>query len=474
MGFSQFLWILRARWRVVAAVLAIAVGTTLLISLLLPKQYTAVASVVVDVKPDPIAGQIYPGLLIPSYLATQVDVLQSDRVARRVVQNLKLLDNPQLRQQWMDATGGTGSEEAWLSDSLQTSLEVKPSKESNVINVSYKSPDPRFAAALANAFVQAYLDTTVDLRVDPAKQYSTFFEQRAKELRANLEKAQQRLSDFEREKGLIASDERFDLENNHLNELTSQLVMAQAQQADSGSREAQAGSGDEMREVIENPLIAGVKADLSREEAKLQELNSRLGDRNPQVIEQRATVEALRNRLATETHRIAQSVGQGNRIAQQRVAQIKAQLDAQRQSVLKMQSLRDESALLRRDVDNAQHAYDAVQQRLNQSSLESQTTQSGVSVLTQATPPDTPSSPKIVLNTLLSFIVGLVLACGAAFGLELLDRRVRGVDDVATAVGLPVLGIMPTPQAKKTLGRPRVPMMQHRLLTSLPGPTRGE
>ena len=111
MNLTQFLSILKARWWVALLLLVLTVGTTLGVSLMLPKQYTATATVVIDVKPDPIAGQ-FAGMLAPSYMATQVDVIQSDRVARRVVRNLRLADNPQVRADWLESTGGQGDIEA--------------------------------------------------------------------------------------------------------------------------------------------------------------------------------------------------------------------------------------------------------------------------------------------------------------------------------------------------------------------------
>ena len=136
-------------------VLAITVVMTVVVSLLLPKQYTAMASVVVDFKPDPVTAVMFGGMASPAFMATQVDVIQSDRIAQRVVRNLKLADNPQIRQQWQADTDGQGSIESWLADAFKKRMDVLPSRESSVITITYKAPDPRFAAALANAFVQA-------------------------------------------------------------------------------------------------------------------------------------------------------------------------------------------------------------------------------------------------------------------------------------------------------------------------------
>lgn len=474
MNVTQFLAILRARWWVALVVFLLTVGTTLSVSLLLPKQYSASSTVVIDVKPDPIAGQ-FAGMLAPSYMATQVDVIQSDRVAQRVVRNLKLAENPQVRADWLEATGGQGSIEDWLSGRFRAGMDVKPSRESNVISVSYRAPDPRFAAALANAFVQAYIDTSLELKVDPAKQYSNFFDLRAKEARDALEKAQARVSAFQKEKNIIATDERFDVENSRLSELSSQLVMIQALSSESGSRQVQAqgASADRMQEVLNNGLVLSLKADLSRNEARLQELSSRLGDSHPQVVEAKANINSLRSRLDAETKRVTGGVGVTATINRQREAELRASLEAQRTKVLRMKAVRDEGAVLSREMESAQRSYETVLARLNQSSLESQSTQGNIFVLGQASPPNDASSPKVFLNTALSAVIGALLAIGAVLALEMLDRRVRAFDDLTSALGLPVLGIMPKPTARPKTGNKRLSLMQQRLVTSLPAPQKG-
>lgn len=471
MTISQFLSILRARWLVALSVLLLVVGGTAVGSYYWPKKYTATASVVIDAKPDPVTAMMYPGMMSPGFLATQVDVIQSERVALRVVRNLKLAENPQVVAQWREEAEGQGTVEGWLAGSFSQNMDVKPSRESNVISISYKAADPRFAAGLANAFVQAYIDTTLDMRVDPAKQYTAFFDGRAKEAREALEKAQSRMSAFQREKGIIASDERLDVENARLNELSSQLVALQAISAESGSRQVQAAtSADRMQEVLSNSLVSGLKADLSRQDARLQEMNARLGEAHPQVIELKANIAELRTRLNEETKRVTGSVTVTNTINRSRESQVKASLDAQRGKVLQLKAVRDEGSVLIRDIESAQRAYDTVVARLNQASLESQANQSNVNFLTQATPPLMPSSPKILLNILLAVGVGTFLALLAALVRELLDRRVRSLEDAASAVGLPVIGIMPRPSARRIMGGKRVPLMQQRVLGQLPGP----
>ncbi|MCW5612221.1 MAG: chain length determinant protein EpsF [Rubrivivax sp.] len=475
MTFGQFLSILRARWWVVLLVLGLTVGTTVVVSLLLPKQYSATASVVVDFKPDPISAIAFGGAASPTFLATQVDIIRSERVAQRVVRNLRLNENPQVRQQWLDATNGEGSIETWLGTVFQQQMDVQPSRESSVIAISYKAPDPRFAAGLANAFAQAYIDTALELRTNPARQFNEFFDARAKEARDALEKAQARLSSFQKTNGIIASDERLDIENSRLNELSSQLTALQAVAAESAFRQAQAqgAQADRLQDVLNNPVVAGLRSEINRNEALLQQLTTRLGDNHPQVREAKANLAELRRRLDAETTKVAGSVGVTSNINQRREAEVRRQLEAQRAKVMQMKSVRDQGMVIMQDVTNAQRAYDAVLQRFTQTNLESQATQSNVNLLTQAQPPIEHSSPNLMLNTALAVFLGGLLALGTALLLELMDRRVRNPEDAVAALGLPVIGVMPKPGSRLSLRGRQASLMQQRLLAPLPAPPQG-
>ncbi len=472
---GQFLSILRARWWLVLLVLATAVLVTVVANLLMPRQYTATATVVVDFKPDPLTAMIYGGMASPGFMATQVDIIRSERVAQQVVRNLKLAENPQVRAQWQDETGGQGSIESWLGGVFQKQMDVVPSRESSVIAISYKAPDARFAAGLANAFMQAYIDTALALRVDPARQYSSFFETRSREAREALQAAQSALSSFQKDNGIIATEERLDVETARLNELSSQLTVLQAVSAESTRRQAQAqgAQGDRLAEVLNNSNVSQLKADIHRTETRLQELSTRLGDQHPAVLETRASLGEQRKRLDLETQKVAGGVTVNNTINRQREADVRAALEAQRAKVLKMKSVRDRGLVLLQDVGNAQRAYDALQQRHTQTSLEGQTTQSNLNVLSQATPPLEASSPRMLINTIYAAFGGMLGGLLLALLWELLDRRLRNLDDVAATLGLPVLGVLPAPHGARWRGRGRVPLMQQRILAPLSQPGRG-
>ena len=209
MNLSHFLAVLRARWLAAAIVFAVVLTAAILYLIFATRVYTATASILIDAKPDPVSSMLYGGPT-PSQINTQIDIIHSDRVAQRVVQNLKLADLADMRSEWASAKSGQTIQE-WLTEVIENGLDPKVSAPgSNVINIGYKSADARFASTVANAYVQAYLETSIELRVDPAKQYSGFFTDQQKDARAALEAAQNKLSAFQKEKGIIGSDDRLD------------------------------------------------------------------------------------------------------------------------------------------------------------------------------------------------------------------------------------------------------------------------
>jgi polysaccharide biosynthesis transport protein len=440
MTLQQFLLILRARWKMALLAFAMTVATTVVVSLLLPKQYTASAAVVVDVRsPDPVSGLMLQGMMAPGYMATQVDIINSDRVAQVVVKGLGLENSPAIQEQWRQATEGKGQLRDWLANLLQKNLDVKPSRESNVISINYTGADPQFAAAVANAFAQAYIDVNLDLRVAPARQYATFFEDQTKTAREKLEQAQQALSNYQQKNGITSTDERLDFETAKLNETSSQLTSIQGQTTDSQSKRT-SGKADTLAEVMQSPLINGLKADIARLESKLNESKGNLGANHPQTLRSESELASLRAQLDTETRKIITSIETTYQVSKQREAQLQSALATQKSRVLVLNKQRDELNVLRRDIESAQRAFEIVSQRASQTNIESQTNQTNIAVLNPAIAPPDPSKPRVFLNILVSVFLGTLLGVGLALLMELMNRRIRSTEDLVEALELPVLG----------------------------------
>ena len=447
MKLTQALSILRARRWLVFSVLTTTVAAALVLSFLLPPRYVATVSLVVDTKStDPVTGALMPAPLLPTYVATQVDVIASHHVALKVVGQLKLAQIVEVREEFQAATGGAGSVRDWLADQLLRQIDVRPSRESSVININYAASNPMSAAQLANAFAEGYIQASLELKVDPARRQTGWFEGQVSELRTALEKSQERLSAYQRDPGILGSEaDRLDVENARLAELSSQLVAAQRAMYEAGTRQKQMSTAassqriEEMPDVMSNPLVQSLKAERVRAEARLAEVGGRYDKNHPQYLSAAAELESLKSKLDAELNTARGSISQAAQIARRQVSEIEQALDRQKSRVLELSQQRDKLAVLTREVESARSAYDSSLQRHTQVRLESRLDQTDIAVLNAAIPPLVPTFPKIPLNVVLSILVGLMLGVGAALLLEMMNRRVRSRDDLSYAAGVPVL-----------------------------------
>ncbi|MGE3532911.1 MAG: chain length determinant protein EpsF [Steroidobacteraceae bacterium] len=444
----QILRILCAHYLVALLVIVVTIAAGVTFSLLMPKRYTTTTTLVFDVKsPDPVMGQLLP--LGPGFVATQSEIIKSDRVAQRVVRILRLDENPTLKQQWQEA-GGKGKLDVWAAELLQRGLQVTPAAGgSTIINLSFSAGDPRFAALVANAFAQVYIDTNIELRVDPARQASRWFGEQGKAARESLEQAQARLSAFQQQKGIVIRDDQVDTEMSKLRDLSSQLTVLQNETQQSLSK--QRSGSDALPEVMQSSVVQSLRSEIARQEARLQETAANLGKAHPQYQRMQAEIGGLKAQLEEETRKVTQGFAASTTVGKAREANLLNAIAAQKKKILQLRTERDQLAVLQRDVDAAQAAYDAVTRRFNQTNLESQLTQTNVSVLNPAVEPAEPSSPNFKKNMAITVLLGLTLGGAAAFLLELLDRRVRSADDLAEMLQLPVLAVIGQPRKSSRL-----------------------
>lgn len=461
MSFHQFILILQARWRIACIVFGVVLALAVTLALILPKKYTATATIVVDAKTDPVAGG--NGLseaVMGSYINTQSDVVTSERVAQKVVKQLGLDKDPGFQAGWMKKTHGQGDISIWIARYLLEAKRVvaapptntSATRQTNVIEISVKWPDAKMAAAIANSFAETAIETNIELKVEPAKQYAAWFDQRSAALRADLERKQKRLTDFQNETGIVATDEKLDVENARLTELSTELVTIQSLRADSQSRQRQAtGDNASLPEVLQSPLIASLKDALTAAEAKRTEVAGRLGKNHPDYQAAEAEVASLRARIATEIDKVVASLGTTTQVNVRRENDVRQQLEAQKKKVMDLKHGHDEAAILANDVATAQRDLDAVSQRLALSNLESQAQQTNVVLLSAAAEPLDPSSPKLMNFIEVGMLLGTILGVGAALIFEMRDKRLREDADLVRLLGVPVLGrissLKPVPAA---------------------------
>ena len=452
MTFVQYLRIIWARKWLFLSLLVLAAAAGITFTLNQRKIYTAETSLIVEMRIDPALGALAPALAAPSYMATQIEILRSERVASRAVKLLGVERSAAAVEQWREETQAKIPLDRYFADVLSRGLSVEPARGSNLINLSYSAPDPLFAQAAANAFAQAYMDVSVDLRVAPARQSATFLEEQNKALRATLEQAQTRLSKFQQSKGIVVTDERLDQENARYNALIGQLANAQAERVETAARQRNTG-GEMSPDVLQSGAIQGLKSQLVAAQTKLIEASNIVGRNHPSRVQLESQIKELNDQLAAETRRVAGGTSNVNRGSGQKVGELQSMVDQQKKQVLALRSDRDQISVYLRDVEAAQRAYEAVSQRISLLNLEGQNNQANTRLLSPAVEPLKPSRQKTMLGIVGSIVGGLVLGALAVLGLEMLNRRVRAPEDLLVVPGVPVIGVLRPAGSKKPVFR---------------------
>lgn len=457
MHYTQVLAVLRLRWWLVLLVFVLTLAGAAVYIAFKPKGYAATTAVLVDVKTDPLVATLAPSLAQPAFLATQAEILRSELVAGRVVKALGLANDAAAVDRWREATQGRVSVESYYGDILLLNLAVEPSRGSSILNVTYVASDPKFAAAVANGFAKAFLDFTVELKVGPAREYATFFDERLKSLRTDLEAAQARVSEFQRKKGIVVTAERVDIESTRLTALESALASALASSAETMSRISNSGTETSV-DVQQSAAVQSLKSELARAETRLNEISTTFGSSHPTRIQLEAQIAEIKKQLANEMRRVSGATVSSNRMASQRIAELRSMVEAQKRTVLALRGERDEASVLLKDLETAQRAYEQVAQRRAQLANESQAEQAGARILSPAIEPLAPSTPNVRKIIMAAIGAGLALGIGAALALELLDRRIRSETDLLVLEGVPVLGVISSNRGRekiRRLGAPR-------------------
>jgi len=195
--------------------------------------------------------------------------------------------------------------------------------------------------------------------------------------------------------------------------------------------------------VLGDPVVAALSSELARQETRLSTLRSQLGEANPEILDLRAGISGLRNRVQEATARASGAASVALKVAEQRATELRAAVERQHAKVLQQQAQRDAAAVLLRDVQNAQRAYDAVLDRANKTALESQDSQPTVLRIDTATTPARPYWPKVPLNVAVAAVLGLLFGVLLALWREARDTRLRSAEDVVVRLRQPVLLSLP-------------------------------
>ena len=408
MSIIQFWRILCARWVLIAAATIFCVMGGAVVIKLAPPRWDAEAHVYLNLlKPDPVTGEMIGGPSSRAYIGTQVGLITDYTVVGQAVDKLGWLSDPTFIQQYQSRSqSDTRDFRRWLAQIIIDRTRVTVMDNSNILNIIYTGSDPESAKAVANALMQSYLDNSLSFRRAEAIKSADWYASQAKKAKKSLEDAQAAETSFERENNVVMmQDDRTDVDSARLTAMAAQSITA-----DSG------GGG-------------GPDAQLAEIDSQIKNLSETLGPNHPDLIALKAKRSALLSIAQQGVTRGSQST-HGSRVDQQ-----KALIIAERDKLSKLRNLNSEVEL-QRDLYNktAQKEIDFRQQAA--------VADTGLTPLGSASAPQSPSYPKIPLIVGGSLGLGLVLGLLVALLTELLNRRVRGAEDLQSLLGVPLLTVL--------------------------------
>jgi len=484
MNIERYILILRTHARLILVIFSAAILIAATITYQTPKMYTATASLNFDFSgANPADGSKRDVYARDAYIVTQKGIIESQRVAQEVELSLtdyereRLIEALNAKSTTFDklrrniknffssvfnndkeSSGGetldgetqglqVRSAYGWLTRSIGDDLLVEPVFNSRIVKLSYSSTDRQIATLMANRYSEAYVAANLQMMIDPARKTEVWFNEQLKTLRARLEDAQSRLTNFQRQEGIVAKDERLDTETSRLQSLSSQLVATQQIKRNAVTEQQKLNevlnSGASLmtfEPVFENSVVQRINTDIRGIKGQLAEASSQLGENHPRMKQLRSERAAAQKRLDAEVLVIIDGINNATELAAERESELAKELEAQKQLVLDLKYQHDRITVLVREVESAQITYNAALAQMNTSSMKSRVDQTNVSVVDPANVPGTHSSPSWTKNLLLGALAGLLLGIGISVFMEMFVRRVYSKDDLMLELGVPLLG----------------------------------
>lgn len=422
MSVVQFFRILWARRMIsIIALAACLIGAILTIKMVSPR-YEASSRLMLDiVRPDPVTGETLSSSFARAYVKTQVELIKDYRIAGRVVDDFGWTGSPQLTAAYR-ASGSDLPLHRWLGQRVVDRTNAGLIEGSNILEITYTGEQPETAARIADQLRQAYSDQTMQFKRQSAQRNADWFKNQTEKLKTSLTEAEKRKAAFEQANNIVLQEDNNDSESARLAALASSAPAAPV--------------------VTAAPVAAAIsspsQAQLGQIDAAIAAASQNLGPNHPELIAMRQQRAVVAGNAARELAAGRAAAGGG---AISSGPSIGALFNAQQARVLAQRGLVAEARRLMVDVKVAREELSRTATRAAQLDQESQSTETGLTFLGNAVAPSSPSFPKLV--PILAGAIALGLAFGVLVSLivELLNRRVRAMDDIEIE-GVPVLGMM--------------------------------
>ncbi|HTQ54362.1 MAG TPA: polysaccharide biosynthesis tyrosine autokinase [Bryobacteraceae bacterium] len=443
---AHYLWILkRHRWRILSFVCACVIAT-LIISTRLTPIYESTATIDVDRQmPTSIIGQ--DALRAPlndsdQFLATQMKLIQSDSVLRPVVERFHLLDLDR-------ESASVAPQRAAASESdapvLLRKLKVTRPPNTYLLLISFRSPDPRLAADVANAVAHSYVEHTYNIRFRSAASLSSFMERQLEELKSKMERSSSALAQFERELNVINPEEKTSILSARLLQLNTEYTNAQAERVrkEAAWKSVRGGTLEAAQVSTQGEALKMLAEKLDEAQQKFVETKAHYGPNHPEYKKAAAQVQEISRQLRAARENAAQRVEVEYREAVNREAMLQKTVSETKAEFDRLNARSFEYNSLKREAEADKSLYEELVRKIKEAGINAGFQNNSIRIADSARPAVRPVFPNLPLNLVLAALFSTLLAVGVAVLSDVLDSSIRDPERVATLLQTDVLGSLP-------------------------------
>jgi succinoglycan biosynthesis transport protein ExoP len=381
-------------------------------------------------------------------LDTQADILRSDTLAGQTIKALDL----QHSAHFVKEGANEGSQrDAAVLERFKRDLEVSRLPRSRIVEVAFRSPDPRLSANVVNMLTNLYMEQNYKSK----SQSNKWIAQQIEELKKNLEASQEKLVAYQRANGIFGLDDKANTITSALDQLNKEYTASIADriQKEANYRLTTAGDPELLDKTDSNsllPKLEGQKADIT---AQIALRKTTLGPAHPKMRELSAQLRDIESSIQSESSHIGLKFAKAYATAREREQMLRAAVENQKNQTNELSEKAIEYNILKHDVDANRQLYDLLLAKLKEAGVAAGLKSGNIAVIDPAQPPSHPSSPKKVHNILMALLMGLMGGIALAFLLEKIDCRFRRPEQIESLVGLPCLGVIPSNRTIDSNGR---------------------
>jgi succinoglycan biosynthesis transport protein ExoP len=468
--------ILRRRWKLVAAA-PLALGALALIYLLTSVTlYTATSTVLVDPRRSTAIESNQAAMQMSNFgtddatIESETLLIQSIAILQHVVEALKLTEDPEFTpkpglldpiKRLFAGSGpdaGASPEDAATArsvDILQRRMKVTRQGTTFLVDINVSSESPRKAAVIANAVAEGYFEEQVRAKNDSTRIATTWLNGQIDAMKSRVVTAERAVEDFRAANNLTVS-QGVTVNDQQITDLNNQLIAARVQTAEARAKFDQiqqlSKSGNDpggFSAAISSDIISKLRAqyaDIVKNEA---DLTSKYGPRHPLVANVHAQLRDTQRLINEEIRRILQSTQHDYDVARSREASLQQSLDQLQGVSTSSGQAQVRLRELQREAEANRTLYESYLARSKESTAQESLDMPDSHVVTRASAPIAPSSPKTWLILGLALTLGVGAGSVLAFVADYLDQRVKTLEQAEQIAGVPALAALPLVGARE-------------------------